>query len=207
MNKKLIVILILIVLVVTSLVFYLYTKHRYDWVSNFEECAAARFSIEDSSPARCVLPNGKFFVEEKTNQGGNMKSLPFRVLLSGTDLPKMYEERPQENIVTFFNDREVFASFLADNNIDLREQVDFANDTVVVLFDVLQPSLGYSANLIDYQVLNTGRHVFKLQRLVPSSECMQAQVITRPFVIAVIDKTATTEAEVSMQSDEYNPCR
>lgn len=207
MSKKLIGILILIVLIITSLLFYLYTKHRYDWVSNFEECAAARFSIEDSSPARCVLLNGKFYVEEKTNKGGNMKSLPFRVLLSGTDMPTMYEERPQENILTFFNDKESFNLFLAQNSIDLREQVDFANDTAVVLFDVLQPTLGYSANLVDYQVLNTGKHVFELQRLVPSSECMQAQAITRPFVIAVIDKTEATEGQVNIQIEEYNPCK
>ncbi len=207
MHKKLIGILILIVLIITSLLFYLYTKHRYDWVSNFEECVAARFSIEDASPARCVLPNGKFYVEEKTNKGGNMKSLPFRVLLSGTDIPTMYEERPQENIVTFFNNKKMFTSFLADNNIDLREQVDFANDTVVVLFDVLQPTLGYSANLIDYQVLNTGKPVFELQRLVPSTECIQAQAITRPFVIAVIDETEATEGQIEVQVEEYNPCK
>lgn len=207
MSKKLIGISLSFALLGISLLFYFYITHRYDWVSNFEECAAARFSIEDSSPARCVLPNGKFYVEEKTNKGGNMKSLPFRVLLSGTDIPTMYEERPQENIVTFFNDKEVFASFLADNNIDLREQVDFANDTAVVLFDVLQPTLGYSANLVDYQVLNTGKHVFELQRLVPTSECMQAQAITRPFVIAVIDKTEATEGQINVQVEEYNPCK
>lgn len=207
MSKKLIGILVFIVLLVTSLLFYFYTKHRYDWVSNFEECAAARFSIEDSTPARCVLPNGKFFVEEEVSQGGSMKSLPFRILLSGADMPNMYEESPQETILTFYNDRTLFASFLSENNIDLREQVDFANNTAVVLFDVLQPTLGYSVNLVDYQVLNTGKHVFELQRLVPSSECMQAQAITRPFVIAVIDKTDTTEGRVSIQVEEYNPCK
>ncbi len=207
MNKKLIGISILIVLVIILLLFNLYSKHRYDWVSNFEECAAARFSIEDSSPARCVLPNGKFYVEERANKGGNVKSLPFKVLLSGTDMQNMHDLRPQENILSFFNDKESFNLFLTQNSIDLREQVDFVNYTVVVLFDVLQPTLGYSANLTDYQVLNTGKHTFGLKRLVPISECMQAQVVTRPFVVAVIDKTEVTEGQLNVQVEEYNPCK
>lgn len=119
----------------------------------------------------------------------------------------MYEVRPQETFLKFFNSREEFSRFLSANNIDMREQVDFASNTAVVLFDILQPTLGYSVILIDYQVLNTGKHAFDLQRLIPSSECTQAQAITRPFVIAVIDKTEAAEGHINIQIEEYNPCK
>ncbi|MEN9389110.1 MAG: hypothetical protein RLY61_194 [Candidatus Parcubacteria bacterium] len=207
MLKKLLVTIAIILSIVIPTILYWYSKHQYDWVSNYEECLSGRFNLEETSPQRCTLPNGKFFVEDIKTPGDNMKSLPFRTLLTGADIPTMYEERPQENILTFFNDKEPFNAFLAENNIDIREQVDFATNTVVVLFDVLQPTLGYSANLIDYQVLNTGKYVFELQRLVPNSECIQAQAITRPFVIAVIDKMEATEGQIKVKIEEYNPCK
>lgn len=185
---------------------YWYSKHRFDWVSNFDECAASRFPIEDRYPARCVLPNSKYFTQDVIVDKG-MKSLPFRVLLTGTDIPTLNNTRPDESYTFLFSEKDTFQEFLTVHNIDLQEQVDFAKYSVLVVVDSLQPTLGYSLNLLDYKLLNTGKVFIEVQRLIPSSACIQAQIITRPFVIASVERTEDKETNISIKETEYNPCR
>lgn len=205
-NKSILLISIIFLLVLFSL-FVLYHKNRYFWVSNYEECVASGFNVKNDNPSRCILPNGTYFTSQLTNKNNGMKSLPFRVLLTGADIPNLYEEQPTNHIVLYFDEKDNFINFLSKNNIDLREQVDFVKYTAVVIIDSTKPTLGYGLSLLDYQVLNTGRNYFMVERQIPSSNCMQAQAISRPYVIAVIDKVKTADNKVEIIDREYNPCK
>ncbi|MEX0622179.1 MAG: Gmad2 immunoglobulin-like domain-containing protein [Candidatus Woykebacteria bacterium] len=90
MNKKILIpgLLMIIVLVAAAFVWFgrKQTTDTKPSVSNFDECAAAGYSVLESYPARCVTPDGKSFTQDIGNE------------LEKRDLIKIENPRPNATI-------------------------------------------------------------------------------------------------------------
>lgn len=64
---------ILFILAASVALYYflvVYPKIQMNKITNYDQCAAAGYPIQESYPSKCVLPNGKSFTQVVNNNAG-----------------------------------------------------------------------------------------------------------------------------------------
>ena len=118
-NRKLIVVIIIILLLVAASWIFR-NKNQMEQVTNFEECAEARYAVMESYPRQCRTPEGQTFVEYIGNE------------LEKLDLVRIENPRPNQIInspLTVEGDARGFWFFEGDFPIKL---LDEAGNTLLI---------------------------------------------------------------------------
>lgn len=93
MKKSIKILLVFIFLIVIGafVLFRIWKNVEVSGISNFEECTAYNYPIQDSYPPRCSTPDGKTFTQDIGNE------------LEYTDLIRIDTPRPNSNVVSPLN--------------------------------------------------------------------------------------------------------
>ena len=178
-RRKYAFILVIVLSFSTLAAYLLLTKND---ITNFEECAKAGYPVAESYPRRCNI-TGKVFIEEIADDSkvkGNVDAKAFHIgVLSETD-KRMVVIKSQAEWQKLWRETHPKPSEVT--------KVDFEKVMLVAFLAGTKPTAGYAVEVESVEE-SDGRVLFTVVETSPGENCINAQVITDPYVIVETPKT------------------